>query len=110
MAMALRATAAIRGRPPPQYQSNNSKSQPSLPPHPPQNHHQKHPLLSSAAPAVISLLTLFSTPNAFCEAKAIAFSKEDMVSFLTKVLVSKPNHLLAVKQFVGFLFLYPVNG
>lgn len=81
MAMALRTTAAIRIRPcAPQ---STSKSQPKL--HPPQNSLFSAVATTPTAAAAVSLLAVFSTPNALSEAKALAISKEDIVSSLTKV-------------------------
>ncbi|XP_078160816.1 calcium sensing receptor isoform X2 [Carex rostrata] len=42
------------------------------------------PLLSPV-PTSLSLLALFSSPGALCEAQAVAISKEDLVSSITKV-------------------------
>ncbi|ONK79399.1 uncharacterized protein A4U43_C01F5960 [Asparagus officinalis] len=89
MALAFRATAAIRIRPPPQSKPKPKPNKHSLllpppPPPPPQNNEQ-HSLVSSTSTTAISFLALLSIPNGFCEAKAFAFSKEDIVSSLTKV-------------------------
>lgn len=80
MALAFRAIAAHRTSSPPPTAKPTANSKSSL------QHQRKIPqLLLSPTPAAISLLALFSTPDAYCESKAIAFTKEDIVSSITKV-------------------------
>ncbi|XP_072972374.1 calcium sensing receptor, chloroplastic [Typha angustifolia] len=76
MAMAFRAAAVTR---PPPSRKPTTKSQPERSPTPPP------PLLLSPTAPVLSLVALLSTPSSYCEAKAFAFSKEEIISSLTKV-------------------------
>ncbi|PKA50466.1 Calcium sensing receptor, chloroplastic [Apostasia shenzhenica] len=73
MVMALRASAV--GRPPHHQQKSNLKLRPCSSPH----------KLLSTSPSALTLLALFSHPNATFEVKALTLPKEGIVSSLTKV-------------------------
>jgi hypothetical protein len=83
MALVIRAAAATRPSLPPRPTTRQTNT---LRPQTKSTGEQTSRLLSPV-PTSLSLLALFSTPGSSYEAQAVAISKEDLVSSLTKAFL-----------------------